>query len=97
MLKFFLDVVVLAFLLYIVLRQHTPDLSHIGLVSFGLAVAHFLLLLVLGELLGIFSIIPWLALDLLAFMVFFHLTLKQSLITVAVLIVYNLAFYYLWM
>jgi hypothetical protein len=90
MIGLFLDAVILFGIIYALLGEDAPEFVHILLVALGIAVANVLCSGAFYFLLGITGLIvliPQLIIDGLILMYFCALTLKQSAIAVAALLV----------
>jgi hypothetical protein len=93
MLKIALDMLLLAGLLA-VLQGEEPDWANLLVVAVIMTVANFAIGLLLADVLGLLVILPIMIIDGLIVMFFCHLPLRQAAIAVAVLLVYNFAYYY---
>ena len=92
MLKILLDAVVLSGIISTLRGEDTPNWLHLIFVALGMAVANYVCVLLLGPILGFAILVPIVLLDGLILMYFCSLTIKQAIITLGVLIAYNVVF-----
>jgi hypothetical protein len=89
MLKILLDALVLGGIITALRGEDTPDKITLILVALGMAVVNLLCALFLTPFIGFFVILPIVLIDGVILMYFCSLTVKQALITVGILIAYN--------
>ncbi len=93
MIALVLHPLVLCAILYLVSRGTAEaDFPRVFFLSLGIGLASSLLGLVLGETLGVLTVIPVLAIAVFALMKYCYVTLNQALLTVAVFFGYLVAF-----
>ena len=96
MVKLLLDMLALNVILYIVERDDQIDWAHNALVALGLAVTNFVGAFFLTDKIGLFVLPVIVIVDGLIIMRFCYLTLKQTCMTLVLLIAYNVAFHLVW-
>jgi hypothetical protein len=89
MLKILLDALVLSGIISALRGKDAPEWLTLVLVALGMAIANFVCALLLAPVIGIFVLVPIVLLDGLILMYFCSLTIKQAVITLGILIAYN--------
>jgi hypothetical protein len=88
-----LDAAVLVFVIKLLQGEDAADFLGCLWIALGMAVANFLISLLLLPFIGPFVLVPILVADGAILMVFAGLTTKQTLVALGVLFVYKLIFY----
>jgi hypothetical protein len=96
MLKILLDAVVLSGIISTLRGEDTPDKFTLIGVALGLALVNGACVFFLAPVIGLFFLAPLVLIDGVILMFFCSLTIKQALITLGVLLAYNIVWLVTW-